>query len=972
MKRGFWVRFRANRLIVIFIAVVVYIALAFINAEQTFSYPAALHSLVIPIWLSFGFSLSVALIFLAVGSLTWFYSRRRQVSFLLFIFSCAVMVAFELETTSSIGLRDTRLSSITSNIASSAAITLFAAILLVFPKNHIMLSSAPHFRIWLHDVWLSIRSSPIRWYISLLVLALCLGIIDEVVTYLVYPKTSPLWLDVVTLSVTVFVLTGSLITIIISFRKSTTREREQLRFFVIGVILALAPLLLLTVIPQTVGILSHFSVNPEITTLTVILLPLSLGYSILRYQILVFDSYIRRTVNWIIGTIFLAILAYGVYLLGTLVAETTLPPFVVGIVIIIAMAIFAPATWWLAKILTGRVLFKESLSARRLIDEPIKVGSEVLDLENVGQLITEAALQTFKTPQVGLFVLVEDTGCYQIFPHLQDTQNDDPRRTLASRLVSSLSTMASSTTIDVLALQESAEKRLSTSRRPLLLHEVTRAEEDMPTGLSRYLTSSSPDEQNSPLVAPVRSQGKMIALLVLGERIDQQSYAGPDFEIVELLLARYSSLLNTARLQERSRQHAALLNDLYKTGTITAGESPDLESVASAFAKIAADATGAGIEICLYNEKEKLFQQTACASVGTSLLSSNTIQFTPDDWLAYYYTGKRAYPQNIGSIDTPPCLHQKPQFPFAWLPLKKGEKQLGILILTYSRPHIFFGEEIRVLEMFAEQCASIIENTRITIELRAAYERQKELDVLKDQFIMTASHELRTPLTAVRGYVELLGEYNGTLNANTRADFIAKARLGCDELTLMVNNIMDANHVQTDVDKTKIAPVLLEESVIHIVEIVDSLLTREQRTLSMTISPTIFVMADAVRLRQVLLNLVSNALKYSPRETPIEISAEADTDYVTVCVRDYGSGIPPEEQNRLFERFVRLERDMNSPMRGAGLGLYICRKLLEAMGGTIRVQSTGQAGEGSSFFFTLRLAPSSIQAQEQHNLSALA
>ncbi len=962
---------RANRLLVIVGVVLIYIILAFIDVKQTFSYVTSGRSFVLPLWLSFGFSLSVALIFLVVGSLIWFYSQDRRVSFLLFLFSCSTMVVFELETATSISLIGNQSLNTLSSIATSLSFFLFAVLLLIFPKNH-LLSKSTRSQKQVRSILLSLWYSPTRWYIIFLFFLFLLAQVDNVLVGLDYPKSVPSWLDISASLSVVFTLSGCLITIIISFRKSSIREREQLRFFVSGVILALTPLLLLTIIPQTVSFLAPHAIDPQITTLTVILLPISLGYSILRYQILVFDSYIRLTVNGIIGSLFLAILAYVVYLLYTLLVRTVLSPFVTAAIVIIVAVVLAPTTWWLARILTERVLFKESLHYRQLIDRPIKVGSEALDLENVGQLIDEAVLQTFKTPQVGLFVLAEDTGCYHIFPHLQDAQHDEPRRILASRLASSLSTTTSSTAIDVLVLQESVEKRLANTRRPLLLHEVTRAEEDMPTGLSRYLTSSSPDEQNDPLVTPVRSQGKMIALLVLGERADQQSYAGPDFEIVELLLTRYSSLLNTARLQERSRQHAALLNDLYKTGTITTGESPDLENVVSAFAKIAADATTASVEICLYNEKEKLLQPTARVGVESHWLLSKAVQATSDDWLSYYYAGQRTYPQISGSTSTPPCLPQKPYLPFAWLPLRKGEKQLGILILTYSRAHLFFEEEIRVLEMFAEQCATTIENTRITIELRAAYERQKELDILKDQFIMTASHELRTPLTAVLGYIELLEEYNGTLNADTRGDFIAKAHRGCDELTLMVNNIMDANRVQADVDNTKITDVSLHESVTHIVEIIESIATREQRTISITVSPTLFVMADAMRLRQVLLNLVSNALKYSPHETPIEISAEADTKYATVCVRDYGSGVPLEEQNRLFERFVRLERDMNSPTRGAGLGLYICRQLIEAMGGTIWVQSTGQTGEGSFFFFTLRLASSQIQTREQHNLSALA
>ncbi len=968
MKHGFLMRLRASRLVVILGVLILYIALAFADAEQTFSHVVALHPHILPIWLSFGFSLSVSLFFLAVGSLIWFYSRDRQSAAFLFAFSCSVMVAFELETASSIELSSAQLLNVISNCASSLALVLFAALLLVFPKNHLVSSTMTFSKKWLYSLWHLISSSLIRWYILSLFFVLCLVVSDSIVGYCMYPATSPTWLAGAASFANLFALTGSLITIIVSFRRATTREREQLRFFVGGVILSLAPLLFLTVLPQTISVLSPYAIDPQITTLTVILLPLSLGYAILRYQILVFDTYIRRTVNWIIGTIFLAMLVYTVTLIGSRLWGENVPFYVITIAV--AMAVLAPTIWWVAKILTGRLLFKESLRYRRLIDEPINVGNEALDLETSAQLITVAALQTFKTTQVGLFVLVEDTGCYHLYPPLADDQNDAMRHTLVARLASALTT-ATHPGSDVLALQPLVEKRLSTSHRPLLLHEVTRAEEDMPVGLSRYLTSDDPLEQNDPLLAPVRSQGKMIGMLVLGERGDQQSYAGPDFEIVQLLLARYSSLLETARLQERSRQHAALLHDLYKASTLSSGELLDLENVASFFANVAASAMDVGAEISLYDNEEKLLRKTAFAGTGPQLLSAKKIQLQADDWLPYYYAGQGSYSRGEGSIATPPCLDKKLCFPFAWLPLYKGDQHLGVLMLTYPRPHIFFEEEIHVLEMFASQCAAALENTGITIELRAAYERQKELDALKDQFIMTASHELRTPLTAVLGYIELLEEYNKSLNAEMRADFIAKAHRGCDELTLMVNNIMDANRVQVDADNTKISPVSLEESVVHIVEIVEAMSRREHRTISVAISSKLSVLADSMRLRQVLLNLVSNALKYSPYGTNIEISAESDTEYVTVCVRDYGSGVPLEEQSRLFERFVRLERDMNSPVRGAGLGLYICKQLIEAMGGTIWVESSGQEGEGSFFFFRLRAVVQDMlsDVQEQRDLS---
>jgi len=272
-----------------------------------------------------------------------------------------------------------------------------------------------------------------------------------------------------------------------------------------------------------------------------------------------------------------------------------------------------------------------------------------------------------------------------------------------------------------------------------------------------------------------------------------------------------------------------------------------------------------------------------------------------------------------------------------------------------------------VLEIFANQCAIALENARITIELRAAYEHQKELDRLKDQFITTASHELRTPLTAVQGYIELLVSYHSTLASDVRADFITKAHRGCEELTLMVGNIMDASRVEVDVESVKLSSVPLVESVQHVLEILEAMTRREHRTIQADLPFDVLVMADQIRLRQILLNLLSNALKYSPVGSGIEIAMDMDDEQVTVRVQDHGLGVPLSEQERLFARFVRLERDMNSPVRGAGLGLYISKRLVEAMDGHIWIESTGVPNEGSTFVFTLKRSkvPAPILAPQQ-------
>src|SRR5260221_11477354 len=126
-----------------------------------------------------------------------------------------------------------------------------------------------------------------------------------------------------------------------------------------------------------------------------------------------------------------------------------------------------------------------------------------------------------------------------------------------------------------------------------------------------------------------------------------------------------------------------------------------------------------------------------------------------------------------------------------------------------------------------------MEIAQITIDLRSAYERHKELDHLKDQFIMTASNELRTPLTAVQGYIDLLDHYNVSLSTEERADFIAKAQRGSDELALMIRNIMDVSRVDADVEQVKISKVSLANPVQHILEILEARTRKAKRYMHM-------------------------------------------------------------------------------------------------------------------------------------------
>jgi signal transduction histidine kinase len=265
-----------------------------------------------------------------------------------------------------------------------------------------------------------------------------------------------------------------------------------------------------------------------------------------------------------------------------------------------------------------------------------------------------------------------------------------------------------------------------------------------------------------------------------------------------------------------------------------------------------------------------------------------------------------------------------------------------------------------------------------TVEtVSAALEREQELGKLKDQFITSVNHELRTPLMALHGYVKLLGLRHQTLSPERRGELIEKAERAGKDLVALVTSILELQSLDEMVKAFTPEQIIVREgidSAIRLVELEpgnpqgDSAAERDIRV---DVPEGLTVWADAVRLRQILTNLLSNALKYSPSGTPIEVAARVlpagserarrsfserlpgKTPMVEITIRDYGYGIPSEQIPLLFERFVRLPRDLASNVAGNGLGLYLCRTFAEAMKGRIWVESTGIEGEGTAFHLIL-------------------
>jgi PAS domain S-box-containing protein len=230
----------------------------------------------------------------------------------------------------------------------------------------------------------------------------------------------------------------------------------------------------------------------------------------------------------------------------------------------------------------------------------------------------------------------------------------------------------------------------------------------------------------------------------------------------------------------------------------------------------------------------------------------------------------------------------------------------------------------------------------------------RRLDELKAEFVATASHELRTPLAAVYGAAQTLRRHDFALDEAGRHRFVSLIVDESERLSRIVNEILLANQLDAgrlDVATEPFDPLDLIERVVEAVG------THAPPGLALDVaapSSVPSVAADRDKVRQVLINLIENAIKYSPDGGTIQAGLEPADDAVCFFVRDEGLGIPAEEQSRIFEKFYRLDPEMLRGIGGTGLGLYICSELVSRMDGRIWVEST--EGEGSTFFFELPAA----------------
>ncbi len=539
------------------------------------------------------------------------------------------------------------------------------------------------------------------------------------------------------------------------------------------------------------------------------------------------------------------------------------------------------------------------------------------------------------------------------------------------------------------------------------------------------LTGLWGDQRNAQsfLLLPMKMSGRAIGAFCLTSK-RPHAYRPEEVQVLETMVQITTVGIENTKLYERDR---VLLSEAGQRESQLAGLNSALQSISSGLNLIElldnlVRAVGAilDVEICVFFQPSPDKTRLVAKALFTPT-SANSSYDDGSDTLSLIGENKNAHAELIEQISLPferllteqltsgsfctldqemveelaqdsseggaIFLRETNILQLLMVPLYYEDELIGVIaVSTPNEVRRFKPKEIATLLAMSSQAINVIRNAQLFNERGQAYAELQHLDKMKDEFMMTASHELRTPLSAITGYSTLLRKQTSRAAPLTPLQvtrYATKIASAAQQLNDIMANMTEATKIGTVDSKLELqtGPVQVKKAI----EVAASMLSIniEQRIVA-DIQDDLYMVGDPLRIRQVVTNLLDNAAKYSLPETSIRVTASAllykevrellsegqatgdeqeNQRVILVRVIDQGQGIVPQEQRKIFEKFVRALSSLTTPVRGSGLGLFICRRYIEAMNGKLWLESS-VINEGSIFSFYLPQTEAPIAAEE--------
>ena len=457
----------------------------------------------------------------------------------------------------------------------------------------------------------------------------------------------------------------------------------------------------------------------------------------------------------------------------------------------------------------------------------------------------------------------------------------------------------------------------------------------------------------SQLIVPMKAGGETIGAIAFAS-IKSSAFTEDDAAVAQMLSLVLSSALTNEAILENTRKHVAqieLLNEVTSQLTSTLQLDELLNAAASSIQK---NFNYFDVTVFLLSEDKQELVLEAHAG--------NFIDFLPHGYRQKIGKGLIGWVIEHGEIVLCNDVSQDPRYMIyeyhntkseLAIPITIDDEIAGVLNVEDTKLHAFDDTDIMVLETLSDLLGIAIKNAKLYDEVRKTNMKLTEVDKMKSEFLGIVSHDFRSPLSSII----LAGK---SLLKNESVQGLQRVK---EYLQIIVDQANRLNQLAEDtlsITKIESGQLSFYFKIVNIERLVQDAISmvrfsnRHQMTYS--VDPNVaFIKGDQTKLRQVVQNLVSNAVKYSPKGGKVCVTVEDySPEKILVSVSDEGIGIPPEQVDKLFKKFSRVNSNEVRDIKGAGLGLWICKEIVEAHGGKIWIES--QLGKGSTMKFTINKA----------------
>lgn len=719
------------------------------------------------------------------------------------------------------------------------------------------------------------------------------------------------------------------------------------------------------------------------------------AYAIIKHQLMDIRLIILRTITYSLVVLLISTTVVGLTLLlpQALDIDTTSRTIIAVLVSIFIVIILEPLKRTLAKA-TDKLFFKAQVDYQKLLSELSQIINREIDLDILLYSMSRKLEQTVKIKNVSIYLAGATGGAYYkrhgridkktgkklAFGELHEFEDAD-KQDLKNKIHHNnplIEYMRRSQDIIVL---EGLERKIEDTQDVKERKELESSKEAM-------------EKLDATVIAPITVGNSLNAIAIFGHKLSGDTYSSEDIDLMKLIGPQLASALEKSRLYEEAQRFterlkkevAVATEDLRDTNlqmqernrflaalqkiTTLITRTLDFGKVTQAIADGIYTELGyiGGIVLFLGKDRKKLFAD----AVTQTPITKKVLKLLPKPLTEYWGDASQAFNRTFKSIEsgevqigTKLTDFISPAVPediveqiqkilkvksVISVPIYSEQEVVGaIVFMLAEEPGTFKQTDISMMKALANQSGIVSRNIELYKRLEESNKHLQQLDQAKSEFVSITSHQLRTPMTGIKGYLSMVLEGDfGKISADQRK-VLSGLLDESERMIRLINLFLDVTKIESGKLELNPRPLQMEEVVDRVMGVVKKF--AEEKKLTLTYKhpkkPLPVIEADKDKLGDIVMNLIDNAIKYTDKGS-VKVSTVVEDDHILFSVKDTGRGIESEEAKKLFTKFVRGFGIAQVNPDGSGLGLYVARRLTEAHGGKIWVESKG-LGHGSSF-----------------------